>query len=77
VLAAQQRNLLLRAAQHWDAIDVSADVLSQPQNGGKTSTLSASWKQGPWLLSASLRHYGGAAGTLTRSVAIATIERGF
>ncbi|UGQ44863.1 hypothetical protein [Massilia endophytica] len=76
-VSGQERNLLLRAAQHWDTVDVSADVLYQPQNGGRIGTMSISWKQGPWLLSASWRHYGGAAGALTRSVAVATIERGF
>lgn len=76
-VAGQERNLLLRAAQNWDTIDLSADVLWQPGNGGKVGTLSASWKHGPWLFAASWRHYSGTMGTLTRSLAVATVQHGF
>lgn len=73
----QQRNVFLRAAQNWDSYTVSADLLWQPESRSAISTLSASWKHGPWLLAASWRHYGGLAGTFTRQLAIATIERSF
>lgn len=68
----QQRNVLLRAAQNSGDFDVSADILWQPQNGSKITSVAMSWKPGPWLFSASLRRYGGIAGSATRSLAVAT-----
>jgi hypothetical protein len=44
---------LLRAAQNDGDFDVFADVLWQPQNGSRISSVGLSWKPGPWLLSAS------------------------
>jgi len=73
----QQRNVFLRAAQNWDSYTVSADVLWQPASRSAISTISTSWKHGPWLLAASVRHYGGMSGTYTRQLAIASIERSF
>ena len=70
----QQRNVLLRAAQNSGDLDVSADILWQPQNGSKVTSVAASWKPGPWLFSASLRRYGGLAGSSVRSVAAATAQ---
>ena len=70
----QQRNILLRAAQNSGDLDVSADVLWQPQNGSKIASVAVSWKPGPWLFSASLRRYGGLAGTAIRSLAAATVR---
>ncbi|SFV07144.1 hypothetical protein [Pseudoduganella namucuonensis] len=74
---AQQRNLLLRASQNDGDLDVFADVLWQPQNGSRISSVGMSWKPGPWLFSASLRHNGGPAGTLVRNTAVATAQYAF
>ncbi|WP_342118076.1 hypothetical protein [Pseudoduganella sp. OTU4001] len=74
----QQRNRMLRAAQYLDNdVEVSADVLWQPQTDSRIGTLSASWKTGPWVLSASYRHYGGLAGRYMKDTALASIQRGF
>ncbi|MYM41849.1 hypothetical protein [Duganella qianjiadongensis] len=75
--AQQQRNVFVRAAQNWDTFDLSADILWQPQSQSKVSTISASWKSGPWLLAASLRQYNGMAGLLTHRLAIASLQRSF
>ncbi|MYN45094.1 hypothetical protein GTP23_08465 [Pseudoduganella sp. FT93W] len=77
VASPQQRNVFLRAAQNWDNFDLAADVLWQPASQSKVGTIAASWKQGPWLFSASLRQYYGMAGILTRRLAIASIQRSF
>lgn len=74
---AQERNVLLRAAQNDGDFDVFADVLWQPQNGSRTSSVGLSWKPGPWLLSASWRHYGGVAGTVVRDLGIVTLQYAF
>jgi hypothetical protein len=77
----QQHNRLLRASQYFDDVEVSADVLWQPHKGytpgSRIGTLSASWKTGPWLLSASFRHFEGAAGRYAKDLALASIQRGF
>jgi hypothetical protein len=77
----QQHNRLLRAAQYFDDVEVSADVLWQPHSGyvpgSRIGTLSASWKTGPWLLSASYRRFEGTAGRYARNLALASIQRGF
>ncbi|MES2260098.1 MAG: hypothetical protein V4724_16370 [Pseudomonadota bacterium] len=70
----QQGNVLLRAAQNMDELDVSADVLWQPQNGSRIASVGVSWKPGPWLVSLSWRHYGGSAGTVLHSTGIATLQ---
>jgi len=75
--ALQQRNVFVRAAQNWDTFDLSADVLWQPQSQSKVSTVTASWKTGPWLFAASLRQYDGMAGVLAHRLAIATLQRSF
>lgn len=77
----QQRNLMLRASQNLDDVDLSTDVLWQPgsgpMQGSRIGTVSASWKTGPWLLSASYRRYDGAASRYARDLALASIQRGF
>lgn len=73
----QQRNRMLRAAQYIDDVEISADVLWQPQTGSRIGTLSASWKTGPWTLSASYRRYGGLAGRYMQDTALASLQRGF
>lgn len=73
----QQRNWLLRAAQNIEDVELSADMLWQPETGSRVSTASASWKTGPWILSASYRHFGGLAGRYAKDVALASIQRGF
>ena len=77
VAPAQQRNLFVRAAQNWDNVDLAADLLWQPSSDSKIATVSASYKQGAWLFSASLRQYQGMAGILTHRLAIASIQRSF
>jgi len=77
----QQRNRLLRAAQYFDEVEISADVLWQPRSGrmagSRVGTLAASWKTGPWLLAASYRRFEGAVGRYARNQALASIQRGF
>lgn len=73
----QQRNRMLRAAQYFDDVEVSADLLWQPQSGSRIGTVSSSWKNGPWTLSASYRRYGGLAGRYMQDTALASIQRGF
>jgi hypothetical protein len=78
----QQRNLMLRAAQHFDDdVEVSADMLWQApgghREGSRIATVSASRKVGPWILSASYRRFGGLAGRYADNLALATIQRGF
>ncbi|WP_028104409.1 hypothetical protein [Pseudoduganella violaceinigra] len=73
----QQGNQLLRASQYFDDVEVSADMLWQPQAGSRIGTLSGSWKTGPWVLSASYRHFAGPAGRYARNVALASLQRGF
>lgn len=76
-LPAQQRNLMLRGSQDEGDVDVAADVLWQPQSGSKISTVSLSWTPAPWAMTLSLRHFGGAAGAVVRTAAIATVQRAF
>jgi hypothetical protein len=77
----RQRNVLLRAAQTEGDVEVAADVLWQPGQEGYASSRIASvtavWKASPWLFSASLRHFSGAAGTVARNVAVATLQYAF
>ena len=77
----QQRNRMLRAAQYFDDVDVAADVLWQARSGAiggsRIATVSVGWKSGPWILSASYRHYGGLAGRYADNLALASIQRGF
>jgi len=73
----QQRNKLLRASQYVDDVEISADMLWQPQTGSRIGTATASWHTGPWTLSASYRHFGGQAGRYAKDVALASIQRGF
>lgn len=77
----QQRNRMLRASQYFDDVEVSADMLWQPGSGplggSRIATLSSGWKTGPWILSASYRHYGGLASRYAQHVALASIQRGF
>ncbi len=71
----QQHNRLLRASQYFDEVEVSADMLWQTHS--RTSTLSAGWKTGPWVLAASYRRFEGFAGRYARNQALASIQRGF
>lgn len=73
----QQRNRMLRAAQYFDNVEVSVDMLWQPQSGSRIGTVSASRNFGPWALSASYRRYGGLAGRYLQDTALASIQRGF
>jgi hypothetical protein len=77
----RQRNVLLRASQTEGDWEVAADVLWQPGQGtaagSRITSLAASWKASPWLLSASLRHFSGAAGAVARNVAVATLQYAF
>jgi hypothetical protein len=66
--------MLLRAAQNDGDFDVFADVLWQPQNGSRISSVGLSWKPGPWLFGASWRHYGGLAGAQVRDLGIVTLQ---
>ncbi|MES2130399.1 MAG: hypothetical protein V4463_24270 [Pseudomonadota bacterium] len=69
-----QRNVLLRGAQNVGDFDVSADVLWMPESRKRVSSAAMSWKSGPWLYSASWRHYGGVAPS---SNAVLTLLRAF
>lgn len=69
---AQQRNALLRVAHTMGDGEISGDVLWQ--RGSRIASLAASWKPGPWLLSASLRHFDGAAGMVVKTVAVASVQ---
>jgi hypothetical protein len=51
----QQRNVLLRASQELGDASIAADVLRR--EAGTVETVSASWKNGRWSVSASWRHY--------------------
>ncbi len=73
----QQRNRLLRASQYIDDVEIAADTLWQPQNGSRIGTVTASWNNGPWTLSASYRHFSGLAGRYAKDMALASIQRGF
>jgi hypothetical protein len=77
----RQRNVLLRAAQTEGDVEVAADVLWQPGRegyaGSRIVSVGAVWKASPWLLSASLRHFNGAASAVTRNVAVATLQYAF
>ena len=75
----QQRNVLLRAAQNSGDFDISADTLWQPQSSGsgRIGSVAVSWKPGPWLVSASLRHFGGAASASARNIAVASVRYSF
>ncbi len=77
----QQHNRMLRTAQYFDDVEISADVLWQPRSGridgSRIGTVSASWKTGPWILAASYRHYSGLAGRYAKDIALASIQRGF
>lgn len=77
----RQRNLLLRASQTAGDAEVAADVLWQPRQGAiagsRVASVSATWKASPWLLSASLRHFSGAAAAFTRTVAVASVQYAF
>jgi len=73
----QQRNRLLRASQYIDDVEIAADMLWQPQNGSRIGTVTASWNNGPWTLSASYRHFSGLAGRYAKDMALASIQRGF
>jgi hypothetical protein len=77
VLPGQQRNLLLRGSQDFGDLDLAADLLWQPRSGSRIAGVSLSWTPAPWAVSLSLRHYGGAAGTVVRRAAIATLQRSF
>lgn len=69
---AQQRNVLLRLAHTMGDGEISGDVLWQ--RGSRIASVAATWKPGPWLLSASLRHFDGAAGTVVKTVAVASVQ---
>jgi hypothetical protein len=77
----QQHNRLLRASQYFDDAEISADMLWQPRSGpvggSRAGTISASWKNGPWIFAASYRHFSGQAGRYARDIALASIQRGF
>lgn len=77
----RQHNLLLRASQTEGDAEVAADVLWQPGQdgaaGSRIVSVAATWKASPWLLSASVRHFSGAAGTIARNVAVATAQYAF
>jgi len=77
----QQQNRFLRASQYLDDLEISADMLWQPRSGhvqgSRTSTVSAGWKTGPWVLSASYRRFEGTAARYARNQALASIQRGF
>lgn len=73
----QQRNRMLRASQSFDDLEIGADVLWQPQTGSRIGTVSAGWKTGPWLLSASYRRFAGLVGRYAQDQALASIQRGF
>ena len=77
----QRRNRLLRVSQYFDDVEIAADLLWQPGYahlpGSRIGTVSASWKNGPWVFAASYRHTGGLAGRYAGDVALASIQRGF
>jgi hypothetical protein len=77
VLPGQQRNLLLRGSQDFGDLDLAADLLWQPRDGSRIAGLSLSWTPAPWAFNLSVRHYGGAAGTVVKRAAIATLQRSF
>lgn len=81
VASGRQRNGLLRVAQTEGDWEVAADVLWQPGRGlaagSRVTSLAASWKASPWLVSASLRHFSGAATVAARNVAVATVQYAF
>ncbi|GAB2862827.1 hypothetical protein GCM10027277_34280 [Pseudoduganella ginsengisoli] len=77
----RQRNALLRAAQTSGDLEVAADVLWQVRqgaNGGsRIASVGAAWNASPWLVSASLRHYSGAASYVARNVMVANVQYAF
>ncbi|MRV76090.1 hypothetical protein GJ700_30695 [Duganella sp. FT92W] len=77
----RQRNVLLRASQTEGDLEVAADVLWQPgqgaYRGSRVASVGTTWKASPWLLSASLRHFSGAASHVARNVAVATLQYAF
>lgn len=77
----QRRNLMLRTAQYFDDVEISADLLWQARQGimpaSRIGTIAASWRSGPWTLSASYRRFGGLAGSYSQDIALAAIQRGF
>jgi hypothetical protein len=80
-VAGMRRNVLLRAAQTDGDLQVASDLLWQPGRDGigdsRTVSVSATWNAAPWLVSASLRHFAGAAGVAVRTVAVATVQYAF
>ncbi|QGZ38929.1 hypothetical protein IP92_05347 [Pseudoduganella flava] len=73
--AAQQGNVLLRAAQKIDDVEIAADVLRRA--AGTVFTVAGSWKNGAWLVSASWRRYGQIVPGHAASVGLVTLERAF
>lgn len=77
----RQRNVLLRASQTEGDFEVAADVLWQqgqgPVAGSRIASLAANWKASPWMVSASVRHFSGAATVATRNVAVASVQYAF
>lgn len=61
-----RRNVLVRAAQSWEDMELSGDVLWTPDDGGLVGSLAFDWKHGPWSVAASLRAYGGRARSVAR-----------
>ncbi|UTY58600.1 hypothetical protein [Massilia sp. erpn] len=73
----QQHNVLLRLAHTDGGLEVAGDVLWQPHSGSRIASVAAGWRHGRWLFSASWRHYGGASGTLVRSLGVFSAQLGF
>lgn len=73
----QERSMLLRVAQNESGLDLSADLLWMPQDGGRIVSVGIAWKPEPWLFSLSWRHYGGSAGAVVRSMGIMTAQHSF
>lgn len=76
-LKGQQHNVLLREEWRDGDLAIGGDVLWQTQNGSRIASASVAWTPAPWLLSASVRRYGGVAGTVVRSAAVFTVQRAF
>ncbi len=78
----RQRNLLLRASQNWEDVELAGDLLWMPEDGGLVSSLALAWTHGPWSATASLRGYGGRAHSTARllpvrQLAVVTLSHAF
>jgi hypothetical protein len=78
----RQRNVMVRASQNRGDTELAADVLWMPEDGGRISSASWTWKSSPWLASLSVRSFAGNPNSIVRalplrSLAIASLQHSF